>query len=571
MINVWNKLEKLVGFLYLLGLLGMLSIILLVLVGRENNNQTITEKNYKDISTCWTLDVQGEQPVTLKQLGDYMDEEKGVLSMYYKLPKMNTDTCLIYRSKDVYTKVLVDEEIIYETKVYEGKLYNKSPGNLWNILNITSEHSEKSLEIQIYMVYDTSAIVVDSLLLGDKADIILGLFADNFIGIIISLLLILLGFVLLVVDLLPSYGRSKKHHGLFWVGTFAIVAGMWSLIETNMLQFCVDDMRILQLIDNICMMLPTVPLILYLNTEFKILQNKLILFLAYLGTGYVLVSVCLQYNGTYDLHHVLSGALYLMVVSDFVMCIWLFIKCIKQKLEKKPILECVLMFLGVFACCSCTVFETLRSLRVDRMDRAGLIRLGMLALCVLFAIASQIDTYKIVEQGLKYDLVSKLAYLDGLTGLGNRTAYLEQIEEYAKGLKEKFKLGVIYLDVNNLKKTNDVHGHEYGDELIKICAKIIEDSFGAHGKSFRVGGDEFCVLIASVDPKKCYEEALSFFYQLINEANAVETHKYEVQIAHGFAMCEELSKENLEDSISLADSAMYQDKKKLKLKSELVG
>ena len=457
-----TKSEKIIHFLYILGLMAMFSIVLLICVGREKPEQKVEAETYKDITTSWSLDKEGTQAVDVKKLGEYMDEESGVLSMYYQLPEMDSDVGLVYRSKDVYTRVLVDEEVIYETSVYESKLYNKSPGNLWNVLNINSKYSGKYLEIQIFMVYDTNAITVDSLLIGDKADIILGLFADNMIGIVISLLLVLLGVVLLVVDLLPSYGRSKKHHGLFWVGIYAFLTGVWSLIETNMVQFCVDDMRILQLLDNMLMMLTTVPLVLYLNTEYKILQNKLMQFLTYLGIGYIWVSAFVQYEGTKDLHHMLNGSLYIMIVTDIIMCIWLFIKFIKLKKENKPGLNCFLLFLGLCACCSCSIFETFRSLRVDRMDRAGLIRIGMLALCICFATASQIETYKIVEQGLKYDLISKLAYSDGLTGLGNRTAYLEQLEAYENNPKENMHLGIVYLDVNNLKIVNDKQGHEHG-------------------------------------------------------------------------------------------------------------
>ena len=133
-----------------------------------------------------------------------MDPESGVLSIYYQLPEMEADISLVYRSKDVYTRVLVEGETIYETAVYESELYNKSPGNLWNVLTINSKYSSKCLELQIFMVYDTNAITVDSLLLGDKAEIILGLFEDNIFGIVVSLLLILTGVVLIVVDILPS-------------------------------------------------------------------------------------------------------------------------------------------------------------------------------------------------------------------------------------------------------------------------------------------------------------------------------------------------------------------------------
>ena len=559
-----DKKVVMIAFLYVLGLLGMFSILLAIFIGREKPEQKANEDTYQNITAAWTLDKEGTQPVEVKKLGEYMDPESGELSMYYQLPELSSDTSLVYRSKDVYTRVLVDGEEIYETSVYESGFYNKSPGNLWNVLLVSSKYSGKCLELQITMVYDTNAITVDSLLLGDKADIILGLFEENIFGIVFSFLLILLGAVLIVVDLVPSYGRSKKHHGLWWIGIYALFTGVWSLIETNMVQFCIEDMRILQLMDNMIMMLTTVPLILYLNTEFNILKSRVVRILSYINISYILLCVGVQYEGSKDLHHMLNGSLYIMVIIDFVMCIWLFGKFIKLKKEKMPAVNCFLTFLGVSSCCFLTIFETVRSLNQDRMDRAGLVRIGMLILCICFAIGSQIDTYKIVEQGLQYDLISKLAYSDGLTGLGNRTAYLEQLEAYGNNQKEISQLGIVYLDVNNLKLVNDNQGHDYGDELIKNAAKIIETSFGKFGKSYRIGGDEFCVLMTGVNLDEKYGEGLSIFQQLVDEANGEELYTCAVQIAHGFAICKEISKEKIEEAIAVADNAMYQNKTELK-------
>lgn len=560
----FNRVERRMAILYILGFLGMVSILIAIFISREKPEQKIEEETYQNITSSWTLDKEGTQAVDVKKLGEYMDEESGLLSMYYQLPELNADVSLVYRSKDVYTRVLVDGEVIYETSVYNSRFYNKSPGNLWNIATVNSKYSGKYLEIQIEMVYDTNAITVDSLLIGDKADIIIGLFADNMFGIVVSLLLIILGIILVVVDFLPSYGRARKHHGLWWIGFYAFLTGVWSLIETNIVQFCVDDMRILQLIDNMIMMLDTVPLVIYIDKEYNILKNRAVRIMSYLGIGYSVLCVFIQYRGVKDLHHMLNNALYIMIVTDFLMCGWLVYKFFKLKKEKKPILNCFLLILGLCSVCFCSIFETVRSLRQDRMDRAGLIRIGMLVLCICFAIGSQVETYKIMEQGLKYNLIRKLAYSDGLTGLGNRTAYLEQLEAYEHNQKENMQLGIVYLDVNNLKLVNDNQGHEYGDELIRLAGKIIKDSFGNYGTSYRIGGDEFCVLMTGVDLKDKYGRGLLVFQQLIDEANKTALYICDVQIAHGFAVCNEITKEKIEEAIAVADSEMYQNKTKLK-------
>ena len=456
--NSLDKTGKRITILYLLGLLGVFLILLFIGITKEKPAENQKQDTYRDISTLWTLDKEGLQPVNVKELGKHMDPEKGVLSIYYQLPKMTADACLMYRSKDVYTRVIIDGEVIYETSVYDSKLYNRSPGNLWNISMINSKYSQKCLEIQVDMVYDTRAITVDTLLFGDKADIILGLFKKNLFGIVVSLLLLLLGVVLIVVDFLPAYANAKKYHSLFWIGIFAVMTGVWSLIETNVLQLCVDDMRILQLLDNIIVTVDSLPMLIYLNCEYKIFKNRGIKLLAYVSSIYILTCVCVQFSGLADWHNMLNIATLLMVVIDITLCVWVACMLIRLKKEKKPLLNCALQLLGFTSLCVLVVFDSLRTLQVDRMDRASLVRVGMLIMCICLAIANQIETYKVIEQGLKYDLISKLAYSDGLTGVGNRTAYLEQIEQYSNDNKNLAQFGIVYLDVNNLKKINDNGG-----------------------------------------------------------------------------------------------------------------
>ncbi len=560
-----NKGGRIIGFLYALGLLGMLSILIVICMNRQGQPALEKEKNYEDISASWTLDKEGTQPVDVNKLGEYMDSESGILSIYYQLPEMDADISLVYRSKDVYTRVLVDGNTIYETTVFESELYNSSPGNLWNVLTVNSKYSSKCLELQIFMVYDTNAITVDSLQFGDKAEIILGFFADNMFGIVVSLLLILIGVVLIVADFLPSYGRAKRNHSLFWVGVFAFLNGVWCLLETNVLQFCFQDMRILQLINNMLMVVDSVPLLMYLNAEYRIFKNLAMRIVGYINVGYILLCVCVQYfSQTIDLHHMLQGAQLLMMATDFLLFLWVGRMLFQRKKAKEPILNCTLQIIGIISLWILGITETVRSMHADRVDRAGLVRIGMLLLCLFFAISSQIETYKIVVQGLKYDLISKLAYSDGLTGLGNRTAYMEQLEAYEHNEKDFTQLGIVYFDVNNLKKVNDEQGHEYGDELIRSAATIIGDSFGHFGKAYRVGGDEFCVLMTGEDLKDKYEEGHTVFLQLIDEANKARWYSFEVQIAHGFAVCNTFTHEKIEETIAVADSRMYENKLEIK-------
>ena len=153
----------------------------------------------------------------------------------------------------------------------------------------------------------------------------------------------------------------------------------------------------------------------------------------------------------------------------------------------------------------------------DTSDRVASLRFSILLFIIIFSVGSHIQTSKLMGNGLKYKIVRNLAYSDGLTNLGNRTAFLEQLDNYSK-----FKLtslGIVFLDVNNLKVINDQKGHEVGDYLLKAASDIIQNSFGKFGKSYRIGGDEFCVLIENDHLQSVYESALQEFEQLIADAN----------------------------------------------------
>ena len=102
------------------------------------------------------------------------------------------------------------------------------------------------------------------------------------------------------------------------------------------------------------------------------------------------------------------------------------------------------------------------------------------------------------------ELQTKYAYHDQMTGLKNRRAYAEMIDEMIKGVP--MDLCVIMFDVNGLKTVNDTYGHAAGDELITAAADCIRTVFEGTDDIFRLGGDEFAVI--KKDPDKTVEADL---------------------------------------------------------------
>ena len=82
--------------------------------------------------------------------------------------------------------------------------------------------------------------------------------------------------------------------------------------------------------------------------------------------------------------------------------------------------------------------------------------------------------------------------LDGMTGLLNQKSFSNYLE--ARENEEK-KCLIIIMDVNDFKYINDNYGHEFGDKILIEVSKIIKESYKKYGKCYRMGGDEFAIIM----------------------------------------------------------------------------
>ncbi len=94
------------------------------------------------------------------------------------------------------------------------------------------------------------------------------------------------------------------------------------------------------------------------------------------------------------------------------------------------------------------------------------------------------------------EIEQRLARTDALTGLANSRYFREQLAiELARAQRDGAVFCLLYLDLDNLKQVNDIHGHEAGDRLIRQTAEVLHAHFRASDLPARLGGDEFAVLL----------------------------------------------------------------------------
>lgn len=155
--------------------------------------------------------------------------------------------------------------------------------------------------------------------------------------------------------------------------------------------------------------------------------------------------------------------------------------------------------------------------------------------------------------------INAMAYTDGLTGLDNKTSYIEYTEKINKKIceGEKLEFALLAFDLNNLKNINDNYGHEAGDKHILAAAQMIKEYF-KYSRIFRFGGDEFFAILENEDYEN-REALVKDFY----EKNRKNAENGSVVVACGMAVLSE-DADNYEELFKIADTRMYNNKNELK-------
>ncbi len=172
-----------------------------------------------------------------------------------------------------------------------------------------------------------------------------------------------------------------------------------------------------------------------------------------------------------------------------------------------------------------------------------------------------IETRKIIKNQIH--LLDKEAHRDGLTGVYNKSAYMDKEEELNKAiLSGNVDFSVFVFDVNKLKAANDVFGHMAGDRLLLTFANHLSKTFGSDNV-FRIGGDEFVVILPEkhgVDSKNIISQCLDGLKELSVEGFP----ECSVSSACGFARFNKETDKQLSDVLNRADKEMYKNKTETK-------
>ena len=158
-----------------------------------------------------------------------------------------------------------------------------------------------------------------------------------------------------------------------------------------------------------------------------------------------------------------------------------------------------------------------------------------------------------------------LAFLDSLTGVRNKMAYDNYIAELESRIEngEIKSYGIAILDTNNLKEINDTYGHENGNTYLVNSCKLICQIF-AHSPVFRIGGDEFLVVLTGKDLEN-HNELMSQLKESMDLTKKASFPWKQISIACGLGIADYAKATTIADTFNKADKNMYINKREIKI------
>lgn len=349
-----------------------------------------------------------------------------------------------------------------------------------------------------------------------------------------------------------------KEPRLFNVAAFLLLGGLWLMTDSALLQQFAACPALLCVVSFYVFMLMGVPMIRFVRNTGQMRRYRSLRVLCWLfyanalGQGLLNLTLGVRYIDMLFVTH-------LLLFSGVAMLVWLMLReyRVKAQTELRAILAAFAL-LGASGVLAMALYWLFRIPFYGVIYQVGILLFVLLLLCSLAI--SLVTNIRFRAEVATYQ---RIARQDELTGIGNRRAFDELLDELEQSAGQYENVALAFMDLNGLKETNDTYGHSAGDELLMAAAQCIQDTFDGEGQVFRIGGDEFCAVV--VNPR---QEAQAWSRRLDEEISRYNARKDrtggKLDIARGmsFIRDEQRHLKRFSDWKFEADMNMYANKGK---------
>lgn len=488
-----------------------------------------------------------------------MDVEKTDATLLYsiKLPAVhNSNKVIAFSTFHAIAEVRVNDTLIYSLTSSDNS-FAKTTGYNWNFVLLQEEYAGQRLTIQLKSVYD-SKLTRPAIYYGRHNAVSRTIATKDLFNFLISVFIFIFGLLTFFYSYLVAErsDSSLKHFSIF-----TILLGIWQFSDSSLCMLLIPWSVTLAFAAHGSLMLMPIPFLLFLRTTYQDQENPLWYIYCLFNCAVCVVRITLQLASVRDLRETLWMT-HISIVVFVMVALYLSIReLIVNRMTKQMRINigCIFIIMG-------TTLADLLSYNITGQNSTyG--SMGFLLYILIMGSYIVKRSRHLLLHAHENEVYRKLAFTDELTGLFNRTAFRQDIDSRTQtdaqsGRTTISPTVILMFDLNNLKKCNDTFGHEYGDQYIMISSQAIEQVFGSIGRCYRIGGDEFCVILPFTSQNEI-ENCLEQFRRKLRERNR-KPFVVPINVAAGYAIYDSSIDNTLDDTQNRADELMYQNKQHLK-------
>lgn len=522
------------------------------------------DTNMTDVSSEWFYKLEDNTFNTMSSfIHTHQPEKNTIYQLTSVLPdKLGQNYALLFTTKNCYVTVMVNDTLYYRTTTEDITTAVSYLGSKVHVIGIPDSAAGSNITIYFRPVSNEDTEFIHTIY-GGSEDLLIDTYVQRYA---LSLFVVLLVIVASIIFMTIGALNHKRNDGQirFYFGLFSFCSSILIMAHMDVLSLFVDCSVFLYELEFMTMALLPYPILSYIMAANGILPSLRHNIAKAVPLLHFFFVVLMHVTGLMPLNVTNKGT---SIVFVYLVCITLYY-LIKIHLDTKPWTNMkahIHDYVKLLFLCFCSVEIYLLHTAIAVSSHV-ISHYLLLIILLMQLIKYARDGHQLMEIGINAKHLEDAAFYDALTGLRNRTALNQDIEKLEHNLNPASNIAIIQMDINYLKRTNDVLGHIAGDRLLKNAASTIHAGFDDYGKCYRFGGDEFVVILEN-NPKEKYNLGISAMESACEKINKSLPALEHVSIAYGIAYYEPDSDTSLWRVQERADVVMYERKRAMKEKA----
>lgn len=549
-INMQKQLRK-ISFWCVAAFAAILSGIALMIAagtGREENIQPSFGESRVSLEK-WTS-IENDEERLINAFPYEVQGSKGVF--YCQIPGTVTEgDVLVFANHYQKISVSIEDEEIYSYGMKGDSKYFM-PANLKCFIGMLPEYRGKIMKVKIFNGHSPLRVVLDQPVWSTGWAIVLDTLRRNLAAGCFCIVSGIGGILLLAAAGVFAVKKGLQTGKiLISLGSFMLLSSLWILTDSGLLQLCMGNSQLILITSFETFFVLPIPFLCFME-QISIHKTKVFRWLRYAFALNCIIQNILYLTATRNFLHMVLFTHVIIFASIIYIIYFMVNEYVHYRLFYA---KGILVGIAGFVCMSGFSIIVFYSSRGNADEHFFIAGFALLVLDFLWMSVRKIREF--TEAGMREKVYKELAFQDVLTGLGNRNLYENRLELHRRiGAADSFSVAV--LDINGLKGVNDTYGHGEGDKLIRDGAECIQKVFADMGQCFRIGGDEFVVLMPDreIDSSFCREK----LWEELTGYN--KDRGIQLSLAAGFAVKKKNTYEDrdLAELIEMADQDMYREK-----------